>query len=279
MSANLLPAGQFYGTPNSDIQQNELLLSERYYSPNTRLPRHSHEAPFFCLLLKGNYQESYYRKTMSYEPCSIVFHPAGESHQTEMGKAGGSVFLIEVGPRWARLLSDFANEPGTQFGRAGSPLSWLAQQMHREVSDQHPSALLVEGFLTEILGRTSKSEEERFAPPWLWRLMDVLHERYRLSFTILDLAKEMGIHPFHLSRVFRFFNGISIGDYVNRLRISVAREVLRSSHPVALCELAIDLGFADQSHFTRTFKKFTGTSPSRFRSEFRTNQIQLFYTT
>ena len=267
MSETLLTSGQFFGLPNRTSEQNGIFLSECDYSPNTKLPRHSHEAPFFCLLLKGHYQESYFQKAMSYSPCSIVFHPAGESHHTEMGNLGGSVFLIEVGGQWAQLLSSFSNESGTKFGAAGTPLSWLAQQIHREMIDGHPSALLIEGLLVEMLGRTVECADARFAPVWLGRVMELIHDRYATAVTIMQIAQEVDVHPFHLSRVFRFFNGISVGEYVNRLRIGHAKEILRKQPKPELCQLAIALGFSDQSHFTRTFRKYTGSSPSRYSAE------------
>jgi AraC-like DNA-binding protein len=267
MSEALLSPGQFYGTPNRVNEHNGILLSECDYFPNTKLPRHSHESPFFCLLLKGNYQECYYRKVMSYSPCSIVFHPAGESHHTDMGNAGGSVFLIEVGASWSQMLSDFSRDARTKFGAAGTPLSWLAQQIHREMMDGHPSPLLTETLLVEMLGRTIDCAEERFAPAWLRQVMELIHDRYTSSFTVTQIAAEVGVHPFHLSRVFRFFNGIPVGDYVNRLRIGRAKQILGKPGRHELCQLAIQLGFSDQSHFTRIFRKFTGFSPARFARE------------
>ena len=90
-----------------------------------------------------------------------------------------------------------------------------------------------------------------------------------------DLAREAGVHPVHLSRVFRRITGKGIGEYVHRLRIREACE--RMIKPEAsLADISCDLGFADQSHFTRTFHTITGTSPGVFRAQIL-RQLERFH--
>ena len=61
--------------------------------------------------------------------------------------------------------------------------------------------------------------------------------------------------------------GISLRRYVTRLRTSMAAQRLANGER-DLTELALDLGFSDHSHFTNTFRKECGISPSRFRARF-----------
>ena len=68
----------------------------------------------------------------------------------------------------------------------------------------------------------------------------------------------------HLPRVFRRWKRQGIGEYVHRLRIRAACEqMLRPETPIA--DIGLANGFADQSHFTRSFRRVTGMSPARFR--------------
>ena len=91
-----------------------------------------------------------------------------------------------------------------------------------------------------------------------------------------ELAREAGVHPVHLSRVFRRITGKGVGEYVHRLRIREACE--RMIKPGAsLAEISCDLGFADQSHFTRTFHSITGTSPAAFRSATPLQPLAYFF--
>jgi len=68
----------------------------------------------------------------------------------------------------------------------------------------------------------------------------------------------------HLSRIFRRCNGEGIGEYVHRLRIRSACEQMLTPRK-SLAEISLETGFADQSHFTRVFRRITGMSPGAFR--------------
>jgi AraC family transcriptional regulator len=82
------------------------------------------------------------------------------------------------------------------------------------------------------------------------------------------LAAAVGVHPVHLARVFRKFHACSVGDYVRQLRIEYAsRQLATTDQPLA--NIALAAGFADQSHFSRTFKQHTRMLPTEFRKLLR----------
>jgi AraC-like DNA-binding protein len=78
------------------------------------------------------------------------------------------------------------------------------------------------------------------------------------------LAASVHCSPFHLSRIFRRTTGLALRQYIRQLRTRLAAEQLRRGHP-DLTSLALDLGFCDHSHFTNTFRREWGISPSRLR--------------
>lgn len=82
-----------------------------------------------------------------------------------------------------------------------------------------------------------------------------------------DLARNLACSPFHLSRVFHQTAGMSLRCYITRLRAGVAADRLATGAS-NLTELALDLGFADHSHFTNTFRREWGLCPSNFRARF-----------
>jgi AraC family transcriptional regulator len=83
-----------------------------------------------------------------------------------------------------------------------------------------------------------------------------------------ELAAETGVHPTHLARAFRARYGVSVGEYGRRIRLAwAATEIVRGDAPLAA--VAAEAGFADQSHFTRLFKRHIGTTPARYRQEAR----------
>ena len=79
------------------------------------------------------------------------------------------------------------------------------------------------------------------------------------------LSRALGCSPFHLSRTFRRVVGVPIRRYVTRIRARVAAERLAQGAG-DLTALALDLGYADHSHFTNAFRQEWGEPPSRFRA-------------
>ncbi len=80
-----------------------------------------------------------------------------------------------------------------------------------------------------------------------------------------DLSHVCGLSPFHLTRVFHESVGLPPHAYLTHLRIAQAKTRLRQPHP--LTQIAIDLGFTDQSHFTKTFKAWVGVTPGQYRMQ------------
>lgn len=101
-------------------------------------------------------------------------------------------------------------------------------------------------------------------PEWLSRAVDLLHDEYRRHLNITKVAAEVGVHPFHLSRVFRQFHQETIGEYVNKLRVQYACLKLANAE-TEIADVALGAGFADQSHLTRIFKRVTGMTPGAYR--------------
>ena len=129
------------------------------------------------------------------------------------------------------------------------------------------TAALVHDLIDGLAGRIAARERTAAPPPtWLRRL------RARLDAALdgdgaLDLdslAADAGVHPRHVMRAFRRFVGCSLGGYVRRARIARARELLAATD-MPIAAIAVDLGFYDQSHFTRVFRRETGMPPNELR--------------
>jgi AraC family transcriptional regulator len=79
------------------------------------------------------------------------------------------------------------------------------------------------------------------------------------------------VHPIYFARAFRAHIGQSLGGFVRKLRVQQAAAMLGGSdEPIA--DIALSLGFADQSHLTRVFRAHTGRTPARYRRMCRANQ-------
>ena len=130
------------------------------------------------------------------------------------------------------------------------------------------SLLAIEGLTLELLVELSRHSgilPERRLPRWLTRAKEILHERSSETISLGEVAKQVHIHPVHLAREFRRFYGCTLGEYLRGLRIQWACRKLSSSD-IPLVEIALGAGFAHQAHFSRLFKRYTGMTPTEFRS-------------
>ncbi|MFL5303658.1 MAG: helix-turn-helix domain-containing protein [Polyangia bacterium] len=96
------------------------------------------------------------------------------------------------------------------------------------------------------------------------RVRDILHARFAEPIGLPELAKEVGVSTFHLPRIFKREFGLPPHAYQNHLRIAEARRLLRKG--LAPSQVAQEVGFCDQSHLNRQFKRTLGFTPAAFRA-------------
>jgi AraC-like DNA-binding protein len=87
--------------------------------------------------------------------------------------------------------------------------------------------------------------------------------------SLADLAKAAGLSPMYFAAQFRAATGLRPHDYLLQRRIERAKELLAVPNS-RLIEIALEVGFQTQAHFTTVFKRFVGTTPARWRAIYRT---------
>jgi AraC family transcriptional regulator len=246
-------------------------LSERFYAPFFKTPAHTHENALFCLVLKGNYTESFGRARRECSPRTALFHASDDPHAEHFHADGGHSFIVEIDRPWIDRVRDEYGFPSVTSDFRSGVLPVLGLKLYREFrSFDEMSPLIVEGLMLEIAGEAARSSAASAPrrPRWLERTEEYLNDRVADPFSLSEVARFAGVHPVHLAQTFRRFNQISVGGYLRRLRLERARrEILQTSRPIA--RIAADCGFSDQSHLSRTFKREFGITPQRFRDRFR----------
>jgi AraC-like DNA-binding protein len=96
------------------------------------------------------------------------------------------------------------------------------------------------------------------------RVREYLEANLRRQITLHELATLSGLSPYHLIRVFGQQVGLSPHAYLEQARIHQARKLLKQGVPIA--RVALDLGFTDQSHLHRHFKRLTGVTPGAYQT-------------
>lgn len=101
------------------------------------------------------------------------------------------------------------------------------------------------------------------------RVCEFIRMYYSQDLSLKQLSRVACLSPFYLQRLFLENTGVSPHDYLVHFRIKKARELLTEGHSIA--GVALDTGFVDQSHFTRSFKRITGTTPGGYISTVQGN--------
>ena len=102
------------------------------------------------------------------------------------------------------------------------------------------------------------------APLIVRRAKDYIHMQYSRPIRLDQVASEISVSPFHLSRVFKESTGVGFLEYLNRTRIEHAKELLRK-HELRIAEVAYMVGFQSLAPFNKAFRQFVGMVPKAFR--------------
>jgi AraC family transcriptional regulator len=177
------------------------------------------------------------------------------------------MFCVELRETYLSGVRAFLTSPQFVPDLCASAVTWLGLRLYRSFANQTLSALELQELCGQMLESVSGSRiaAEKSRPAWLDRALELLHESYRQSLTLEEIAAQVGVHPIHLSRVFRKHCGCTMAEFMNRLRVQFVCRAL-SNGWADLATVASDAGFADQSHLGRVFKSCTGETPGKFRA-------------
>jgi len=260
------------GVPVKTRLINGFVLTEYRYGEGTALRRHCHELAYFSVVLSGSYEEHCSEKQVRHcDSEKVLYHPAGEAHSDKFGNRGGAIFSIELEPRWTSKLREYELKAEESIAFPHRVVSWLGRRAYQAFSDPHPSsALLLEAAAIELLYHLPwkhSAHTESYPPRWLKDVVEILHAEFCQPFSLTAIGQRVGAHPVHLARAFRRHHGITMGQYVRRLRVDYAMNALAGSE--SLSDIAVQAGFSDQSHLGRVFRAATGMTPAQFRSAHR----------
>ena len=270
-----MPHDHEYGFHGASLINREVAgftFREIVHPAGVSVSKHSHENAHMGVILRGGFEERCEGRTLDCRPMSVSYLAPGMSHSDEF-HTSVHCFVIEISAKkWASLATEIPlTQPAFQ---ARGPLAWLTMKLYGEMrfaGDTSASALIVEGLAIEVLNglegaKTALSNNDR--PAWLGGALEMINDRFSDPLTHAEIAREARVHPVHLATAFRRYVGCTIGEYIRRLRMERACRQLSTTN-MPLVDIALDAGFCDQSHFSKTFKRFVGLSPNSFRNTLR----------
>ena len=267
MAGLTLSKGAFLGKVTQRVNIGNAIFSVVRHQTERIVAEHDHELAYFSLLLDGAYEERYKDSRICFEPFSIALHPSQYRHADTIGAGGASFFTVELDSEWSEMVADFVDLQKIGVEVHGGNLTWLAVQLFRAVmGTQSPDEFDAVTLLYEMLADAARlPPPQRRFPAWLTKVCAHVEEHSCDPLTLSELAEVGSVHPVSIVRAFRVQHHQTVGQYIRRIRVQHATRLMKNPE-WKLSDVAAEAGFADHSHFTRTFKEITGLRPTEFRS-------------
>ena len=99
----------------------------------------------------------------------------------------------------------------------------------------------------------------------LRRVTEYMREHLQQSLTLTELAAEVGMSTYHFARMFKHSTGLAPHQYMTQRRLECARRLLTDTE-LPIVEIASEVGFESQSHFTTLFRKHISMTPKAYRA-------------
>ena len=229
---------------------------------------HQREFHIVALIMSGELHLNYRERDYLFHAGEAVIIPAGEIHafSTKSDKPAIVTF------HYIDTLDALSASDGIVFPTVESPLITKA---------------LAKNLVPHIFIELEKPLDSQYYHQWLKGLVKALSEHLEHDvklgncniqafvaaknyiqenidqpFSLEEISSRFNIDKWSLSRKFRHIFGVTLFQHIHAARMVKAKNLL--SQKLAISTVAIDLGYSDQSHFTRFFKRFVGISPKQW---------------
>jgi two-component system response regulator YesN len=159
--------------------------------------------------------------------------------------------LYELGEQIRLIVDDHSALFGDIYGK-------------REVSELRDAMLVFFGKLTDYFGQKHTQKNSRT----IQKIKDIISRKYMENITVSRLSEEVFLSPNYISLIFKQETGESVTEYMTKVRMEAAKELLKSPD-LKILEVTEMVGFENATYFSTVFKKYTGMHPQKYRALFQ----------
>ncbi len=138
-----------------------------------------------------------------------------------------------------------------------------ASRLHKQSAALESMVRLLSGHGKIKVRRKETDRKQRVVD----QAKEILSEDLDRRLSLEAVASAVGLSRYHFLRLFKRQTGMPPHQFRTQRRIDAARRLIRKGLPFS--QVALDVGFNDQSHFSNNFRKFIGATPSQYRSATR----------
>lgn len=138
-------------------------------------------------------------------------------------------------------------------------------QSIEKTSEVDGLAELCREFIIDFTYAVRRRKDHVDYSPIIQNILTFINENLENKITVSDLAREFYCSESYISHRFRQEVGQSVSEYILQRKIVLAKMMIRQQKPIA--QVAQEIGFSSQSHFSRAFRKVTGKTPLQWKKE------------
>lgn len=243
-----------------------------------KFPNHFHEYYVLGLIEKGTRYLSCNNQEYRVEQGDLLLFNPRDNHSCE--QIDGKVLdyrCLNIQPEtMSRAVLEITGEEGLPYFTSQvifhSDLVPVLKELHLMIMQEEQDFRKEEIFFFLLEQLLTEYAEQNVPFPQMEQsaqtkvICEFLEKNYKNTITLNDLSDLTGLSKYYLLRSFTRQKGISPYSYLETIRIHKAKQLLEQGLP--LIEVALETGFADQSHFSNFFKKYIGLTPKQYRSIF-----------
>ena len=203
----------------------------------------------------------------------LSFIPAGADNHWTFGEGAPSALHILIDAESMDAALGKTNKDLRDVFQVDSdPLRDLAHRLRRELTLGGITGPLFADAMMALLGEALRSTfgeatpSDNMADANVSAARDLIEAEFSRQISLAELAEVCELSQSQILRAFRQKFGTTPHQYLMHRRVKAGQSMLLSDDTLPLAQLALDLGYADQSHFTRSFSAITGVTPDKFRA-------------
>jgi AraC family transcriptional regulator len=233
------------------------------YNCGLRQSWHKHDDFILAMVLRGNVREQVKCQDTLIDAFDIGIKAPDVRHTDHFCPKGVRVIRLSIAPKFvAELKSQSLINEGWYWLKCSNAVRPFLQIGNSLLSQN----IEIEDDISELLAALlPNNNSKNLHPPfWLKLAKNQLEETFAEGVRLNQLAKDAEVHPVYFARKFQQFFGSTVGGYVRQLQFHKTHAMLISGK-FNLAQIAVEVGFSDQAHLTRTFASEFGITPANFR--------------
>ena len=260
----VLHSGEYSGSISSLRKIEGIITGTTTYSENNfNTEFHYHSNPHLSFVLQGGNIESRKKQSIERKAGDMMFFHSGEIHQTLPGTLRTKNMNLELEYAFLNKYNISEEQVSVIIEQNIDSKFWMLKMYKELIENDSFSDSSIQLLLLSAIAKPMNGKQHT-RPEWIKTLAEVLQDEWDKFHSLDELSLVLNIHPVTISKYFTKSFGCTLGEYMRKLKIEKSLSLIQNSS-LSLTEIALACGFADQSHFTRNFKRLTGQLPKEFQ--------------